>query len=388
MFQLILLLAVPFLIAAAQRAQTPLRPWHSLALPTSTIAGASTAFFWGSWALVLPVVLSCTLGLVLPRLRCFGWFLVAAMAVSGGSYLWQLHNHQKLARLLSEKPHTVHAIVSDIITWQSKKKGCVVTLEVTHVSYEPIRCRVRCYLYSPTNLEVGNNICLYCFQTKAPQDKQHLLSYAIRDNIVGSFFGPFLRFKKLSFCAPSYEWYQRWYTYRKGVYEKLEHTIPAKTFAAFSTLFLGNKNVPNYPAMRRLFAAWGLTHYLARSGLHIALIIMLWSILLLAVPLPFLPRKLLLLLLLVIYSALSWSSISFVRALLLWIFYITGSLLSRPAAPLHLISLIACGILLCNPAYLFCLDFQLSFFLSAVLMVINHSKRQQFLLASCETLPN
>ena len=169
------------------------------------------------------------------------------------------------------------------------------------------------------------------------------------------------------------------YAYREKVFEQIEATLPPETFAYFSALFLGNRATERYPKIRRLFNRWGITHYLARSGLHIALLIFLWSLLLLCIPAPLVIKQCALAALIACYSALSWPSISFARAIILWLLYTAALLVRRPAQPLYLLSMISLVVVLLWPANALCLDFQLSFFLTAVLMLMSYKNNTHFI---------
>jgi len=86
-----------------------------------------------------------------------------------------------------------------------------------------------------------------------------------------------------------------------------------------------------------------------------------------------------------VYDRLSWASISFNRALWLWFFYLGGWLSNNAATPLFGFANIALAILLFNPWQAGCLDFQLSFFLTLVLMLYGYYKPHLFILSSCFT---
>src|SRR3990167_3930800 len=117
-----------------------------------------------------------------------------------------------------------------------------------------------------------------------------------------------------------------------------------------------------------LFQQWGLSHVLARSGLHLVIFVFIWRWLLNFLPLSFYRKNLLLLFISLVYALCSWPSVSFIRAWYALIFYFFCALfLRRPSHTLHIISLVYCIILFLNPLQLFFLDFQLSFLLTYAL---------------------
>jgi len=165
------------------------------------------------------------------------------------------------------------------------------------------------------------------------------------------------------------------HTWRAQLYQQMQNTLDAITDAHISALFWGNKTPSEYPNIRMHYVKWGLAHYLARSGLHISLLMGIWSTILRFVPLPQWCRALFLTGALSVYSLLSWPSISFNRAQLLWFLYLGGWILQKTATPLWGLAHIALCIVLTNPWQAGCLDFQLSFFLTFILMLYGYQKR-------------
>ena len=66
----------------------------------------------------------------------------------------------------------------------------------------------------------------------------------------------------------------------------------------------------------------------------------------------------------ILYFILSWPSISFIRAFLIFLFTKYCNLHRHPTHFMHILLLTCCIVLLINPLQLFFLDFQLSFFLT------------------------
>ncbi len=142
-----------------------------------------------------------------------------------------------------------------------------------------------------------------------------------------------------------------------------------RTKALLDSLFFGKKPINKrlFSATRRLFARWGLSHYLARSGLHLVVFVAIWSVLLRIVPLHFAIKELLVAVLVIGYALLSYSSISFLRALWMFIVYKSCNLTRLRINILNVVILVAYATLIFNPLQLFFLDFQLSFLLTYAL---------------------
>ena len=127
------------------------------------------------------------------------------------------------------------------------------------------------------------------------------------------------------------------------------------------------------------FQWWGISHYLARSGLHLVMFVFILHMLFMFIPIPFLLRQLVVTCCIATYMLFSWSSVSFIRSLLMIFCYLLCSMFRMQQHGLHTISLACCIILLYNPTFLFALDFQLSFGLTLALILlhqVNYIKKQ------------
>ncbi len=156
----------------------------------------------------------------------------------------------------------------------------------------------------------------------------------------------------------------------------LKNKMSFQCYTLFSSLFLGNKtlNKKYLGAIKEQFKYWGLSHYLARSGLHLMIFLLLFTFLLRLIPFSRSVKTFILTILCLLYALFSWSSISFTRALLTYLFYYCYIFFNCQINTLHILSLITCIILIINPLQLFFLDFQLSFGLTFALVLISHAK--------------
>lgn len=173
---------------------------------------------------------------------------------------------------------------------------------------------------------------------------------------------------------------QSWLTHQRNIItEKLQKKLSPTTFTLFSSIFWGKKelNAQEMDPIKEKFKIWGILHYLARSGLHVVLFIILWNWLLSFAPIPFLLKQLLLALFVVVYHLLSWPSISFIRSLILFLLYKICLIFNLQINTLHLLGLTTIIVLLFNPFQLFFLDFQLSFGLTFALAWLTHLQRKK-----------
>lgn len=147
------------------------------------------------------------------------------------------------------------------------------------------------------------------------------------------------------------------------------------TYALFSSLFLGYKWCEPIEINKETFTSfkfWGISHYLARSGLHLAIIIAFWYILLSYIPFHLIHKQWFLIIASLFYFMYTWSSISFLRALISFILGRIFICLNEPYMFMHIISLTAFCMLTHNPTVLFFLDFQLSFGMTFLLAWLNN----------------
>ena len=142
----------------------------------------------------------------------------------------------------------------------------------------------------------------------------------------------------------------------------MQSALPEKTSALLSTMFLGVRTDDTLTQNQFLYA--GVSHLLARSGLHVALCLLLWQLLSSLVPLPIVASKLLLVGFALLYGLLTNASISFMRLLFFFVLYTTGIILGRSVQALHLLLLLCLCMLLWNPYHVFFLDFELTFALT------------------------
>lgn len=163
------------------------------------------------------------------------------------------------------------------------------------------------------------------------------------------------------------------------IIENLKSKMNARSFFLFSSIFLGNKNIckTDLNETKDLFKIWGLSHYLARSGLHLVIIASIWYFLMSILFLSFELKNLLIVVLMSIYHILSWSSIPFIRSLFMFFLYKLCLLSNLQLNSLHFLSMTTLFILITNPIQLFFLDFQLSFSLTYALIWISKLKSKK-----------
>jgi len=214
--------------------------------------------------------------------------------------------------------------------------------------------RLACYLKWATKIEVGDQIRIQNVKIKYPQHSS-FADYLMRKNIAATAFLFRPKFEVISKKRSFARWRN---DRREKIYKSLKHKMPKKLFSYFAPIFLGRKRADT---PRQNFLYWGIAHHLARSGLHIAIFILIWTLIFALLPLPHLYKNILFLALCSTYAFFSWESLSFLRALILFVLFKTGQMTSKQTNFLHLLQMLTFTLLCLNPIQLFFLDFQLSF---------------------------
>lgn len=226
------------------------------------------------------------------------------------------------------------------------------------------------YTLNPTNLLVGDMISIPSLTIK-PQKKSAFVWYLMKQQILATIFcaDPF----EYTIQRPTWSLRRFLHNTKSRLFFHAKNMLSCETFSLYATLFLGKKVTDDPTNIIQEFRQWGVAHLLARSGIHLSLIIILWTLLLRLLPLPFLIKQLFLLVIALIYNMLSWGSISFGRAFYVFLLYRGALFLNYKINLLHTLATVCIFFILKNPIYIFYLDFQLSFLLTASLMWLNET---------------
>lgn len=297
-----------------------------------------------------------------------------AFGVGIGLATHQRHTHATIAKTLSAGPYQAIARVQDIQTSDKAQYPYTVFLELIKLKestygsvWQPNTAVIAAYCHSIPFLETDDVLFLEECTFSNHNPKTGFYDYLVKSGINGTLFCHHLKYTLLQ--RPSYSFQKTLLKIRSSVFDRVRTKMSEQTAAFYASLFLGNCHTYKtyLKSMKTSFGIWGLSHFLARSGLHLVLFIFLWHILLGYIPLRSRYKHLLMLILNTIYLLLSWSSLSFMRSFAALCFYYSAHLLQQQPSTLHVITLLSCACLLINPMHLFFLDFQLSFGLTFAL---------------------
>ena len=235
-------------------------------------------------------------------------------------------------------------------------------------------CNVFIFVAQTTDIRVGDTIIIKDITFKEPSENSYRW-YLLKEGIHATLFTEKLSYELIR--RPVFSTNRFLIEKQESLLNNLQQKMNPATFSFFSSLFIGNRSFNKWflEKTTQQFKYWGILHFLARSGLHLVIFIVLWQLLLRIFPLPYLCKQGILTIITIVYFLLSTSSISFMRALIVFILLKAGVIFGRIMNPMHILCLTAILILLYNPMQLFFLDFQLSFLLTFALCWVTQFER-------------
>lgn len=303
-------------------------------------------------------------------------FLLGIFCVGGVRHYYQHKKFLDFYYAAAECPLNVTGTIIDIENVAHENYQQIVTLKLLEAQRGEIPIPeaknqiITVYLEMPVTARVSDIIASDSIILRYTNNNSYK-QYLIKEGIAASVF---LKNQKITVIPNQQFSIKSWlHQKRKTLTDQLRGKMSVFTFSLFSTIFLGYKHsdAASKQEIAQDFKIWGIMHYLARSGLHLVLFIMLWKFLFDFLPLSFLSKQLIMISLVSVYLAFSWSSVSFNRALVTFLLYKTCSMLDLPINAVHLLALVCGAVLLYNPYQLFFLDFQLSFALTFALAWFN-----------------
>lgn len=133
-------------------------------------------------------------------------------------------------------------------------------------------------------------------------------------------------------------------------------------------IVFGDDAVSPPDEIKTSFINSGLLHILAASGMNVAFIFSFSFVILKFCRIPYKPRVIAGMLVVILYTFMTGLGASVVRASLMLLFVMCGKLIDRDAHNVSLLSFVAMLMLIYNPAYISDVSFQLSFFVTLGLL--------------------
>jgi competence protein ComEC len=159
--------------------------------------------------------------------------------------------------------------------------------------------------------------------------------------------------------------------FKRKLCSKILHKMSDLTKSFYGLIFLGYRQKEVPVNLRLPFQAWGVSHYLARSGLHLTIFSYFCFFIFMLLPLGLWWRYCVAICISLIYYFLTYVSVSFLRAELMFVMGMLAKMFLQRSHQLHFLVLTCMLILLFNPYQVFALDFQLSFALVFSLLLVS-----------------
>ena len=335
--------------------------WYA---PLSTMPNASP--------LVITIfTLAVIIGSIIRQGRALLWLLLPSAFLCGAlRYQAQQTNHD----LFSARYKGYHDKLIGIVTEKEKLQHPYLRQRITlSLKNNP---ETLLYVFTPQRIAVipGDTLQInHIVISKNTQSEYE--QYLTKEGIsLSVFLKGEASYKVLALGTHS--WNQKISYQRNRIVWALRKKLSKGTFALFSAIFFGYKHATkeDLADYKNLFKNWGLLHYLARSGLHVVIIIWLLQVFARMIPCAFTLKQVFMTLFITLYWLLSWPSTSFMRALITFFLYSWCVIVRWRSTFLHLLTLSCFFTLLLNPLQLFFLDFQLSYGMTYALAFMTFSR--------------
>jgi predicted membrane metal-binding protein len=352
----------------------------------SLIMGISCQHFYRYSYATLLIAFLCFLSIIgllwcthTIRSTVAGVLLYSTSIIISGALIYakQWHAFEQFHDLVPKTPSSITGIIDAIECTEHMRTPHRITLNIKSIEgIGIVHASVFLYTQDKGLLCIGDSITLPAASIKKPGDTDFTY-YLVKEGIYATLF-----LDTLSHCTytrPAWSLQRTISEWRNMLFVTIRGKITPTAFALYSALFLGNRTFDKKSTapLNAQFKRWGIAHIYARSGMHLGLIVVAWLALIRYIPLPYRSKHLFITFLSIIYALLSWSSISFMRSLAVFLCYQWCRLVKEPYNMLYLTTLICGGTLICNPLQLLFLDFQLSYALTAALAFLYHISAAQ-----------
>jgi len=339
-----------------------------------------------SWPLATVIVIGFYLGLLLfckqttskilyALILCIASFFCGALLLKH-----QINKQEQFYQETHNKYFDVTAIVENIYAIKNHRLPIALILSIQTIKrsgqsqdWKPLNKTIQCYTQNVSEIQIKDKIQIKNLKFKKPNNKL-FSKYLLKQKIALSLFVNHITFTLLD--RPNIS-LSRWlFNKRKTIFHDIQKKMSKFAFVMFASIFLGEKNntKTETESIKAHFKSWGTLHFLARSGLHLVIFILIFEFCLKFIPLYFLWKQLIIIIISTLYLLLSWSSIPFTRAFYAFILQRACPFLNTKAHTLYLVTLVGICMLIYNPIQLFSLDFQLSFCLTITLVLYSQIK--------------
>lgn len=248
-----------------------------------------------------------------------------------------------------------------------------VTIDFYFLSQKKINDKATLYIASKTFIPEGTYVKIpFVHFWNTPLSKENITTYPLQSNHHGIGSAKHIKIINTYEYQNIYAPIQSIIQIKEKIQQHIKTYLDEREQLFFQTIFLG-KTMPhnNY---RELFNCFGITHYLARSGLHIKIYLncLLLIFLFLGISYPLI--LLFQIIILLFFYFISYASISFWRSLLMFIIQALCEFFKKNISGLEVISLVGIITMIIHPFAFLQLSTQLTFLTTLILLLNNHIK--------------
>lgn len=286
--------------------------------------------------------------------------VMAVLFIIFGNYYFHFRTDLWIDHIKKIKDKTIKmsGLVTDFTEADAQNKQSKYLITIHECSEQSLIGKKASLYIRGRHIPIMPGSIIICQALTIKDIPEKLRPYLMKDNIAISFYATPKNIKQKTHKQNSMT---RFYKATTRLSHYIKRNLTAESADLFQLLFLGNKKYELGHSLLSSFKHWGVSHYVARSGMHLALLTLFWQYLFFLIPLPWIMRQLLLLFLTLFYFSFSWTSVSFLRALYCFLSIKLYSIIKKRSEFLHILSLTTWAMLLYNPILIFFLDFQLSF---------------------------
>lgn len=312
--------------------------------------------------------------------------LLACAFCSGTTRYYQQKTSYEQDLHLLDKKADITAQVIEILPRLDEDEDICITLYVSCMSIDNTDYQVhkKIYLYVPYYTKIWlkpfQKIIIKNIIVKHPRSTS-FAQYLIRENIWAVAHQKWLSYTTIKKPHLLREYCDQ--LLQLSLTTASQH-LSTKAHTLYLSIFCGKKiKSPVTDHFKKLFQRWGISHHLARSGLHLVILLSLLFFLFSWVPCPLLYKEWLMVFILVVYYLLTYPSIAFIRAFCMYLVYTLCKQFYLPTKPLHILLVTTLCVLVTNPYHLFFLDFQLSFGITLLIMwFLQHIQNRKTIASS------
>jgi hypothetical protein len=266
-----------------------------------------------------------------------------------------------------ERPIIVQGIIQNVVHNLQDKKNSLIAITTSSIfdkELGAIKNKKKIIVQIPysrgKDIQIGQWIKIYGIKLTQPKKEDDYRTYLLKEGIWASGFiykEKFIVSKKLYST-----WYQKYFVYLSSYFNNHIDQL-------YNPLFLGKKekNIESI-TIQHQSSCWGISHHMARSGIHLITILGLFGIIFHYARIFNRFRFLLYALFIIFYGLISVSSISFIRSFCMIMIQMFTKFNGFIYSGLHAYLLTAIILIHYNPVSIFFLDFQLSFGITAIII--------------------